>query len=202
MAVARSAKSISHTHRLASPISLFQPSAKGSSKIKTQHAVIVVFDLALEPLAAFEHQRLHRLDDRRPLVAHIAGGAVLQAWLLNRSGTNQLLQSVQANRLAHVELQQHQHGSAQNRFIGLQPMIRHRGLILPCRHDPAKGRERAVVPMVPRLVGSVARMKEPYFSTSASAMSRCLSSAAMPRSSSSFVTIRGGAITKWLTQAC
>ena len=43
--------------------------------------------------------------------------------------------------------------------------------------------------------------KPDLYSTSASAIARCSSSAAMPRSSSSLVTISGGAMTKWLTQA-
>ena len=51
--------------------------------------------------------------------------------VLNGTGADQLAKMVQANGLADVELQEHQHRAAQETFSGLWLGLRHDGMILP-----------------------------------------------------------------------
>ena len=65
-----------------------------------------------EALAGFEDQRLERLDYRRPLVADVAGGRVLEAGF-GGAGAEDLAQFVEADLFADVELDQDEDGAAQ-----------------------------------------------------------------------------------------
>jgi hypothetical protein len=58
--------------------------------------------------------------------------------VLNGAGADQLAELVQANGLADVELQQHQHRTAQETFSGLKLGLRHDGMILPRRCESNK----------------------------------------------------------------
>jgi hypothetical protein len=82
------------------------------------HAVVVVLDLALENLflgafAAAQNERIERTDDRRPLIAHVGRHRVLDLGLLYGARVHRLLQLVEAQLFADVELNQDQNRSAQ-----------------------------------------------------------------------------------------
>src|SRR6266536_2978596 len=72
-----------------------------------QHAVVVVLDLGVETLAAFENQRLDRFDDRGTLEADVSGSGVLEAGLL-AAGAENVAEGVEADLFADVELHQDQ----------------------------------------------------------------------------------------------
>ena len=63
---------------------------KRKLKHDAQDAVIVVLDLALQPFAALQNQRLDRLHDRRTLIAHVARRRVLEGGLLLGSSSKNL----------------------------------------------------------------------------------------------------------------
>jgi len=77
------------------------------------HAVVVILDLAFEPFAATQHQRIEWANHRRPLVAHIGRHGVLDLWLLHGARIHSLLQLVEAQLFAHVELDEDEHRSAE-----------------------------------------------------------------------------------------
>src|SRR5262249_9458131 len=72
----------------------------------TQHAIVVILDLAVEALSAVEHQRIDGFDHRRPLVADVARGWVLERGLLQGASAENLAKLVQVDLLADVELNQ------------------------------------------------------------------------------------------------
>ena len=80
---------------------------KGQLEDDAQHAVVVVLDLDVETLAAFENQRLDRLDDRRTLEADVSGSGVLEAGLL-AARAEDVAEVVEADLFADVELDQDQ----------------------------------------------------------------------------------------------
>ncbi len=84
-------------------------------------AVVVVLDFAFEPLAAAQHQRLERPDHRRPLVAHVGRHRVLDFGLLHGARVHGLLQLVEAQLFAHVELNEDKDRAAE---CGLRPELR------------------------------------------------------------------------------
>src|ERR1019366_5054861 len=80
---------------------------KGQLEDDAQNPVIVVLDLNVKALAAFENQRLDRFDNRGTLEADISGGRVLEARLL-AAGSEDVAQIVESDLFTDVELDQHQ----------------------------------------------------------------------------------------------
>ncbi len=70
------------------------------------HAVVVILDFALEAFAAAQHEGIERLSDRRPLVTHIGRDRMLDGWLRHGARFHDLLQPVEPDLLAHIELDQ------------------------------------------------------------------------------------------------
>lgn len=88
-------------------------------------AIVVVFDFAVETLATVEYERFKRLDDRWPLIANVGGGGVFHAGLRDGAGADGLLQQVEPELFAHVELDQHKYKSAEDRLVRIQIIDRH-----------------------------------------------------------------------------
>src|ERR1700688_4900073 len=76
------------------------------------HAVIEVLDVSLKALTAFEDKGFEGLFDRRTLVANVSGGEVLEAGV-DGAGAKNAAKLVEANFLANVKLDHHQHGAAE-----------------------------------------------------------------------------------------
>src|ERR1700694_4944747 len=81
-----------------------------------QHAVVVILDLALQPLTAVQNQRPNGLDDRWPLVADVSGSRVLEAGLFQSACTKDLTQLIKPDFFANVKLDEDEDGAAQRRF--------------------------------------------------------------------------------------
>ena len=73
MRVARVSKLVSEVQRQESWIRSSQSAGKRQLEDQADDAVIVILDLSVKALAAFEDERLERLLDRRTLVADIGG---------------------------------------------------------------------------------------------------------------------------------
>src|SRR5271170_3142349 len=84
----------------------------------------------MESFAACEHQCLQWFDYWRSSIADVPRCGLFQAWRLDRSCPDELLQLIQTNCLAYIELQQHQHGPVKHPFGGLDGGIRHNESIL------------------------------------------------------------------------
>ena len=77
------------------------------------NAVIVVLYFAFEALAAFELECFKRADDGRTLVTDVGGRGVLHAGLLHGARVHGLLQQVEPQFFADIELDEDHHGSAE-----------------------------------------------------------------------------------------
>src|ERR1039457_2277677 len=77
------------------------------------HTVVVVLNVSFETLTAFENKRIDLLDYRWPLIANIGWRRMLQARLLHGTSAHRLLQDVESEFLAHIELNQHQNGAVE-----------------------------------------------------------------------------------------
>ena len=62
-------------------------------------------------LAAFEYERLHRFDNGRPFIPNVSRRRVFHTRLLHSACANGLLQDVEPEFFADVELDEHQNGA-------------------------------------------------------------------------------------------
>ena len=88
---------------------------KGNFEQDADDAVVVVLDLAGEAFAGFEDQRVGGNDDGRALIANVGGGDVLEAGLLDGSAVDDLLEAVDTDLLADVELDEDADGTDEGR---------------------------------------------------------------------------------------
>ena len=100
-------------HPAAGKLDEFVPVAgKGQLEDHADHAVVEVFDLALQALAAFEDQRLEGFLNRRTLEANVSGSHMLKAGV-DGARAEDSAKFIEPNFFANVELDQHQDGAAQ-----------------------------------------------------------------------------------------
>src|SRR6476620_7875116 len=70
------------------------------------HAVVVVLDLTVQPLATLQHKRLDRLHDGRTLIANVTWRGMLHAGLRDGASADDLAQPCQLDLFTHIELDQ------------------------------------------------------------------------------------------------
>src|SRR6266850_1428807 len=134
LAIRQCAVLTAHDLRNASPFSGEQFGRGGVSgdlahvedEIVFVQPLVVVLDLAIETLTAFEYQRLNPFDDRRTLVTDISRSSMLEAGLL-AAGAEDVTEIVESNLFAHVELDQDQNRALQGFVLALD------GLTVRCR---------------------------------------------------------------------
>src|SRR2546430_1776863 len=96
---------------------------------------LVTIRMAKLGKSVFHTQRFDRLDDWRPLVAHIPRGGMLEARGLYGSGPENVTQLIEADLLANVKLDEYQNGAVERLVSGLQGRrgFRDRSSLLPSR---------------------------------------------------------------------
>ena len=99
---------------------------EGNLEKDADDAVVVVLDLARQPLAGFENEGIRGDDDGRALIANIGGSDMLEAGLLEGSAVDDLLELVDTDLLADVELDQDPHRTHEGRCRSGQGRVRAR----------------------------------------------------------------------------
>ncbi len=87
---------------------------EGQLENHADHAIVEVFDLTLQALAAFEDQRFEDFFHRRTLEPHVSGSHVLKAGV-NGARAEDVAKLVEANLFADIELDHYQDGAAEGR---------------------------------------------------------------------------------------
>ncbi len=90
-----------------------------------QHAVIVILDLSVQTLTSLEHQWLNSFDHGRTLITDVSRSRMLKTRFLPPSAED-VTQGVEANLLAHVELNQYKNGTLQGLVLSLDKASLHR----------------------------------------------------------------------------
>src|SRR5689334_7232647 len=88
-----------------------------------EHAVVVILDLSFQPFPGFQNQWLNWLNHGRPLIANVSRGRMFKARLLQRPRPEDLPQLIELDLLTNIELDKHQHSSAQRRPGPLQFLV-------------------------------------------------------------------------------
>ena len=86
---------------------------KGELVKDADDAIVVVFDFAGELLAGIEDEGIGGHDDGRALVADVGGSGVFEVGLLDGAAVNDLLQAVEEDLFADVELDEDEDGAGE-----------------------------------------------------------------------------------------
>jgi hypothetical protein len=81
-------------------------------------AIIVVPDLSVESFPGIKDEGFGGLDDRRTLVADVAGRGVLQRGLLDRGRAEKLAEAIETDLFRDIELEQNVDGARQSKGWG------------------------------------------------------------------------------------
>jgi hypothetical protein len=85
-------------------------------KDHTNDAIVVTLNLSFQALATLKGQDFNRFHNRRSLIPHVARGRMLETRLLKLSCPEDLLQLIEADFFAYVELDENQNRTVERRI--------------------------------------------------------------------------------------